>query len=82
MPSEIQLHCPRGLSYGPVVLTVETVPDVQFTFCTYCLYGVLTSTTAESKQLLYFILEFLKMTGKSHQHCSQRVYIELPIQSI
>lgn len=75
MPSEIQLHSPRGLSYGPVVLTAETIPDIQFTFCIYCLYAVLTYTTVESKQFLYFIFEFLKMTGKSHQHCSQCVCI-------
>lgn len=75
MPSEIQLRSPRGLSYGPVVLTVDTAPDSQFTFCTYRLYAVLTYTTVESKQFLYFIFEFLKMTRKSHHHCSQRVCI-------
>lgn len=32
MPDEIQLRFPRGLSYDPIVLTVEIFPNIQLTF--------------------------------------------------
>lgn len=61
MPSGTQLHLPRGLSCGPIVLTGEMAPDSHLTLCTYVLYAVLTCAIVESKSFLYFIFEFFKI---------------------
>lgn len=60
MPGGTQLHFPRGLSCGPIVVTREMAPDIHLTLCNV-LYAVLTCAIVESKSFLYFILEFLKI---------------------
>lgn len=33
MANEIQPNLPRGISYGPIVVTAEMLPDIQFILC-------------------------------------------------
>ena len=78
MANEIQPHFPKGLSYDPPVFTVEIFPDISV----YILYFLISFccahlTIVESKPSLYFIFEFLKITVKSHPHCSQVYHLHL-----